>query len=49
MGLLECQRGRVDALVLTALGARKAGQLMNSMAAIHEMHAMLQMLSSAHG
>lgn len=38
-----------EALLHAAAGARKSQQLLQSMAAIHEMHAMLQRLQSSVG
>ena len=47
--LLGCQQRSAQALLQTAVSARKAGQLMNGMAAINELHAMLQGAQSAIG
>ena len=49
MNLLASKQGAATALVRTAEEARKAGQLMHSMAAIHELHTMLQLLHDADG
>lgn len=49
MGLLADQQGSSEALVQIAVGARKAGQHMRSMAAIHEIHSLLHTARLAAG
>ena len=48
MGALGSAPAAAQALQQTARAARKAGELMQSMAAIHELHTMLQRLPAEH-